>query len=288
MRLKIFLLSFSILLSLSASLPVKALGQVDLARRIEILKYEISLLQMLISNWQLQGPITASSYLAVDLSDNSVLLEKNPDKSYSIASVTKLMTAVIALENIDMDSEITLSEEMLTPLGQSPSLFEGLDISAENLLKASLIQSSNDAAESLSYFLDKEEFIGLMNKKAQQLGMDSTVFYDVHGLNSANSSRASDLVKLLAYIQENHAEILGITKSNDFWLPNEAGDLLKFQNVNNFYPLPAFIGGKTGYLPEARQTLASIFEVNGKQVAIVLLHSANRQADAFAILKELR
>jgi D-alanyl-D-alanine carboxypeptidase len=286
MRFKVFLLSFLLIFSVSS--PAKAFGQIDLARQIEILKYEISLLQMLLLNFQSAQGITASSYLAVDLSDNSILLEKNSDKAYPLASVTKLMTAVIALENIGMDQEITLTEEMLIPLGQSPSLFEGLNVSAENLLKASLIQSSNDAAESLAHFLGKEKFIDLMNEKAQELGMDGTVFYDVHGLNSANNSRAADLVKLLVYIRENHAEILSITKSNSLWLPNETGTMLKFQNVNNFYPLLAFIGGKTGYLPEAKQTLASIFNVSGKEIAIVLLHSANRQADVFAILKELR
>jgi len=286
MKFKVLLLSFLLLFSVFS--PAKAFSQVDLVRQIEILKYEISLLQMLLLNFQAQQGITASSYLAVDLSDNSVLLEKNPGQAYPIASVTKLMTAVIALENIDMDRKITLTEEMLTPLGQSPSLFEGLNASAENLLKASLVQSSNDAAESLAYFLGKEKFIGLMNEKTQELGMDGTVFYDVHGLNPANISRATDLVKLLAYVRENHAEILSIAKDNNFWLPDETGTLLKFQNVNNFYPLLAFVGGKTGYLPEAKQTLASIFNVNGKQIAIVLLHSVNRQADAFAILKELR
>jgi len=285
MRIKVFLLSFLLLFSLS--FPAKA-DSVSLARAIEILKQEISLLQMLLLNMQSSGPITASSFLAVDLSDNSVLLEKSPDKAYPIASVTKLMTTLVALENIDMDEEITLTEEMLIPLGQSPSLFNGLTISAENLLKATLIQSANDAAESLAYFLGKEKFIRLMNRKAQELDMDDTVFYDVHGLNPANVSTTKDLVKLLAYIRKNHAEILTIAKDNNFWLPDETGTMLKFQNVNNFYPLTAFIGGKTGYLVDAKQTLASIFDVNGRQIAIVLLHSANRQADVFAILKELR
>jgi len=58
--------------------------------------------------------------------------------------------------------------------------------------------------------------------------------------------------------------------------------------VNNFYPLAEFIGGKTGYLPQAKQTLASIFDVNGKQIAIVLLYSSNRQADVFSIIKQIK
>jgi D-alanyl-D-alanine carboxypeptidase len=284
MKTKIFLLFLACFLFCSG--PAKA-DSISLTRIIEILKQEISLLQLLLSNMQSASPVSAAAYLAVDLSNNNVLLEKNSNQAYSIASVTKLMTALISLENIDQEEEIVLTKDMLSPLGQSPSLFAGLKIKARDLVKAALIQSSNDAAGSLSYFLGQEKFIKLMNDKAKELDMVKTVFYDVHGLNAANVSSAQDLVKLLSYIKKNQPEILNITKSNDFWLPDEDGINLKFQNVNNFYPLTAFIGGKTGYLVEAKQTLASIFNVQGKQVALVLLRSTNRQADVFTILKKL-
>ena len=294
MKFKIFFLLF--LLLLFVFLPfiprtVKASGQAEMAKliqQIEILKREVFLLQTLLLSLQSQQEITAQSYLAVNFSDNSVVLEKNPNQPYSIASITKIMNAVIALENIDTDQTITLTEKMLEPLGQSPSLFLGLSVSAENLLKASLIQSTNDASEALAYFVGKEKFVDLMNLKAKEINMTNTVFYDVHGLNPANRSTATDLAKLLMYIYNNHPEILSIARDNNFWLPDSTGRLLKFQNVNNFYPLSAFIGGKTGYLPEAKQTLASIFNVNGDRVAIILLYSNNRQTDAFTILKQLR
>jgi len=293
MKLKIFFLLFSLSLFIFLPLVSKAveasslMETAKLSQQIEILKQEISLLQSLLLNLQSQQEITTQSYLVVNLSDNSVILEKNPNQLYRIASITKLMTAVIALENINTDKTITLTEKMLEPLGQSPSLFLGLNISAENLLKASLIQSSNDASEALAYFVKKEKFLGLMNQKAKELNMANTIFYDVHGLNPANHSTAADLAKLLTYIYKNHPEILTITRDNNFWLPDRTGRLLKFQNVNNFYPLSTFIGGKTGYLLEAKQTLASIFNVKGNPIVIVLLYSSNRQADAFAILKQL-
>jgi D-alanyl-D-alanine carboxypeptidase len=258
----------------------------NLSQQIEIIKQEISLIQSLILNSQSRKEITAKSYLAISLSDNSVILEKNSNQPYPIASVTKLMNAIVVLENIDMEKTITLTEKMLEPYGQSPSLFPGLNISAENLLKASLTQSVNDAAEALAYFMGKDKFLDLMNQKAKELNMTNTIFYDVHGLNPANRSTAQDLAKLLLYIYKNHAEILDITRDDNFWLPDKTGRLLKLRNQNNFYPLSTFIGGKTGDLPEAKQTLASIFNVNGP-VAIVLLYSNNRQADVFSILKKL-
>lgn len=260
----------------------------QLLRQIEILKREIALLQVLFSNSQLQQEITAPSYLVVNLSGNSVVLEKNSSQPYPPASITKLMTAIIVLENIDLNQTIILTREMLRPYGYSPALFAGAEISAENLLRASLIQSTNDATEALAYFLKKETFLSLMNQKAKELGMADTVFYDVHGLNPANRSTAENLARLLLYIYKNHPEILEITRNNNFWLPDSTARLLKFQNVNNFYPLSNFIGGKTGYLIEAKQTLASIFEIDKDPVAIILLFSDNRQADVFTILRKLR
>ena len=259
-----------------------------LLQKIEILKWEISVFQTLLSNFRLRQEINSPSYIAVNISNNSILLERNSNIRYPIASITKLMSAVITLENIDKNQKIKVTDEMLKPLGHSPSIFAGLNISAENLLRASLIQSTNDASESLSYFIGKEKFIELMNEKAKEIGMTSTIFYDSHGLNPLNQSTASDLSNLKSYIYKNHPEILTITKENNFWLPDKTGTLLKFRNVNNFYPLLDFIGGKTGYIKESKQTMASIFNVNGNPVSVILLYSNNRQADIFNILRQLK
>lgn len=290
MKHKIFFILFNILLLVflfSGVKTVEASVQTErdrLIQQIQILQKEIQRVKALISKFKLEKEITAESYLAVNLSDNSVVFKKNIDRLYPIASITKLMSAVVAFENIDINQTITLTEKMLEPLGYSPSLFLGLNVSAKNLLRASLVQSTNDAAESLTYFLEKGKFLALMNQKAKELDMVNTFFYDSHGLNPSNRSTAPDIAKLLIYIYENHPEILNITKDDNFWLPNQAGRLLKFKNVNNFYQIPEFIGGKTGYLPEAKQTLASLFNLNEEPIAIILLYSKNRQTDILKIL----
>ncbi len=294
MKHKIFFILFNIFFLVflfSGVKTVEASVQTDvqtekdrLIQQIQILQKEIQRLKALISKFKLEKEITAESYLAVNLSDNSVVFEKNIDRLYPIASITKLMTAVVAFENIDINQTITLTEKMLEPLGYSPSLFLGLNVSAKNLLRASLIQSTNDAAESLTYFLEKGKFLALMNQKAKELNMVNTFFYDSHGLNPKNLSTTPDIAKLSTYIYENHPEILNTTKYDNFWLPNQAGRLLKFKNVNNFYQIPEFIGGKTGYLPEAKQTLASLFNLNEEPIAIILLYSKNRQTDTLKIL----
>ena len=158
------------------------------AQQIEVAQQELLLLQTLIKNYNLNQTINADAYIAVDLSDNTVILQKNADKSYPIASVTKLMNAVISLQNTDMNEKITLTGDMLSPLGDSPCLYSGLKITAQNLFKAALIQSSNDAAEALSCFMGNEKFIELMNRQAQDLKMKNTVYRDVYGINSSNRS----------------------------------------------------------------------------------------------------
>lgn len=266
--------------------PVEAFSFAELNRQIQAIYEKIQQLKLSFANL---GPrINAQSYLVANISDNSVILEKNINNPHTIASITKLMNAVVAFENIDTEKKIILTEEMLKPLGYSPSLFKGLNVSAQNLLKASLIQSTNDASQSLTYFLKDKNFLELMNQKAKELGMANTCFYDVHGLNPSNKSTASDLLKLLKYIYANHPEILDITKNNDFWLPNQTGRLLKFANLNSFYNLSEFIGGKSGYLPEAKETFASLFNVNGKPIAVILLYSDNKKTDTLEILEWLK
>jgi D-alanyl-D-alanine carboxypeptidase len=262
---------------------------INLNQQIQDLQKKIQDLMSLFSNTRIPetktiNGIAGDSYIAVDLSNNSVILEKNIDKSYTIASITKLMNSVVTLENINLAQTITLKEKMLEPVGYSPSLFLGLNVSAENLLKASLIQSTNDAAESLTYFLDEGEFLKLMNKKAEEIGMTNTHYYDVHGLNPQNHSTASDLVKLLNYINKNHPKILAITKDNNFWLPNPVGRLLKFANLNGFFGSSEFIGGKSGYLPEAKHSFASLFNIKGKTYAIVVLCSDKSKTDTSKIV----
>ena len=280
-----FLFSFLIQEKISA----QTLEQLELINKlkaqIQYLQQEIERLKASLKT--IEG-ISAQSYLVVNLSDNSIILEKNKERQYIPASITKLMTAVIASENLDLDQKITLSQEMLSPLGWSPALYLGLNVSGKNLLKATLIQSTNDAAFALTFFLPRDEFLKLMNQKAKGLSMKDTVFFDVHGLSKENKTTAQDMVLLLDYIYQKHPEILGITKDDDFWLPGPDGKLLKFKNVNNFYQLPEFVGGKTGYLIAAGQNLASVFIIKNKPLALILLSSQNRQIDTIKILDWLK
>ncbi len=240
----------------------------------------------MVLSFYLQQEVTADSFLVTSLSNDSIIFKKNNKERYPIASVTKLMAAVVALENIDLDEEIVLKDKMFTPHTRlSPSLPMGLSVSAENLIKASLIQSTNYAAEALTYFLENGEFVDIMNEKAEEIGMEDTFFYDAHGLSIMNQSTTADTTKLISYIHENHPDILEITRDDDFWMPCPESEMCKFMNLNIFHSHPDFIGGKTGYLHKAKQTFLCLFEVNGEIIAISLLSSEDRKEDTMKIIE---
>ncbi len=266
-----------------------------LIEQLQSLIKKINDLRWQLEKTELQKELSASSYLLVDLSNNFAILNKNHKKNYPLASVTKLMTGVVTLENIDTDSEIVLTSKMLEPYGFSPAIHLGKNITAKDLMKAALIQSTNDAAESLTYFLNEGEFISLMNEKAKELGMYNTSFCDAHGLSYQNCSSALDIFRLISYIKENHPHLLEITKEEKFQLEGECvGKICTFKNLNLFHGLAEFVGGKTGYLPlqaniqNAGQTFAGIFEFKEIPYAVILLNSRNRASDVQKITDWLR
>jgi len=263
-------------------------GALTLQQQINIISSEIHNLKSLLKSMESTEAVTANAYIVMDAESKKIILEKNSGQQYPIASITKLMNAVVTLENIDTKTTVRLTKAMLKPAGHSPSLFLNSKISVGNLLKASLIQSVNDAAQALSNAVGAGKFVNLMNQKAKVLGMENTVYYDAHGLNPKNVSTADDLAKLANYIYQKHPEILDITKDNNFWLPDAKGKLLKFKNLNNFYIMPDFIGGKTGRLIEAKETMASLFVINGKPVIVVVLYSGNAQADTLKLVESAK
>ncbi len=237
------------------------------------------------ANFVFAEEISAGAYLVVDAVSQKTILEKDPKKQYSIASVTKLMNAVVTLEHISKKTTVRLTKAMLKPEGHSPSIFLNSKILVGNLLKASLTQSVNDASQALSYAVGIGRFVKLMNKKASALNMQQTVYYDAHGLNPKNKSTAADLARLLTHIYQKRPEILELTKNDNFWLPDVKGRLLQFKNLNDFYSMPNFMGGKTGYLVEAKKNMASIFSINGKPVIVVVLYSDNAKTDTLRLVE---
>ncbi|MDD3292783.1 MAG: serine hydrolase, partial [Candidatus Pacebacteria bacterium] len=189
--------------------------------------------------------ISASSYYSVLIDNNEkVFFQRNVDEKNSIASLSKLMTAVIVLENYNLKDKIIISQKAVDTFGGVGNLKAGEIFSIDSLLKMTLIESNNDAAEALAEKIGRSNFISLMNKKAFELNMKDTNFINPTGLdfNESNISTIDDLKKLILYIIEKHpliSEILSISEINIHHKIETTNILL---NENNSY-----IWGKTGF-----------------------------------------
>jgi len=187
------------------------------------------------------------SALVKNLGTNFYFLELNINQRWPLASLTKLLTAVVALENIEDDQRV------------------------DNLIKMMMIASDNQAAEVLADILGKKEFIAAMQTKTQELSMQQTSIFDPTGLSFLNQSTVKDLEKLLDYIIKNHPKILQFSRETELTIGNQ-----KILNINRFAGQPNFLGGKTGYTDEANGNLVSIFEHHGKPILIIVLGTADK------------
>lgn len=216
------------------------------------------------------NPISAS-YCALDCENLKVLSEKNKDHVQSVASISKVMTALIVLEHaslyemVEIDSSVTHSE------GSSVYLISGETYSVETLLYGLLLRSGNDAAIALALYTsdhDIDQFIQWMNDKASYIGMMYTNFENPSGLEKpyGNQSTAYDMALLMCYASNNMPlmKILGTgsyaTSKHGVW-----------SNKNRLLSMnKRVIGGKTGFTNKAGRTLVSIAE-DGNRISIVTL-----------------
>lgn len=234
-------------------------------------------------------PLTsADAYLIADLETQEILFGKNVDKERPIASLTKLMTAIVASEILSPEEQITVSQRAVATEGWRGSLRAGDVMSLNSLLRPLLLESSNDAAEAVAEYVGRDLFRDHMNAKARALGMEETVFEDPSGLSEKNTSTARELLLLTRYIYTNQDDIFNTTqlKTADVFLE----DTLEYRHYVNNNPLvshPDFSGGKNGYTDEARKTLITVFNLKynntTRPVAIIVLGSENHDGETRAL-----
>ena len=224
--------------------------------------------------------ISASSYIVMDYNSNRILEGSNINDKRLIASTTKIMTCIIALENSDIKQEVEISSDVLKSYGSGIYVEVGEKITLEDLLYGLMLRSGNDAAIEIARVVSNsmDEFVKIMNDKAQELKMNDTLFVNSSGLEdnqgNGNKSSAYDMALLMSYALKNDKfkEIIStkqkIVKTNyktyDWYNKN---DLL----FNYKY----CIGGKTGYTKKAKRTLVSASTKDGKTIIIVTLNDPN-------------
>lgn len=228
---------------------------------------------------------SAESAIIEDANSGMVMLAKRPDQQRSIGSVTKLMTALVFLDqNPDLNQTVTLDPTLDLIEGGRIYLafYDGLLL--HDVLGASIVGSDNTATESLMRFsgLEREEFIKKMNEKAFELGMGSTSFVDPTGIDAGNMSTARDLVKLVRASEE-PSVLSDFMQTEKLYIQHESGRVIEIENTNTL--LESFLNdgeyviraGKTGYLPQAGYVLATSVDHNGDKVYVVVLGSDSKE-----------
>jgi D-alanyl-D-alanine carboxypeptidase len=238
--------------------------------------------------WSVLDPeIKARSTLIQSLDENFPFLHYNIHKQWPIASITKLMTAVVVLEQIGENKKIPVSETAVSVEGIAGGLKSGEVYSASDLIKIMLLSSSNDAAASFEeYSGGRDEFIRFLNKKARELGMNDTVFYDGSGLSDLNVSTTNDLLILTKYIVAHHPEIFSWTRMNSFLV--EPLNDPKTRTITSIIPFlddRNFLGGKTGTIESSHENFLGIFLLGKYRVVTIVLGSPNRISEIYSFLQ---
>lgn len=232
-----------------------------------------------IRNWAVEEPdIDAKAAIIFDTHRNKVLWKKNIDEVLPIASITKLMTAAIVIENMKLERVVNVSQTAYEAPGNMGGLIANEKITVKTLLYAMLMESSNDAAVALAEAVGQEKFLKLMNQKAQGLDMTSTVFVDPSGFSPANVSSINDLIKLVRYTL-NHRLIWQITSTPVIYLRSADGQYdHRFLNNNHLLSrLENVVGGKTGYTEQAKGCMVLVTTKPSQENLItIVLGSADR------------
>ncbi len=227
--------------------------------------------------------VKAKSIAIKKLGDNYYFLKIGTDQRWPIASITKLMTATIALEKFPPSQPIFFNDKIIATEGASGGFQSGEAFAAIDLVKALMIVSSNDAAMALAEAHGYQNFIDAMQIKAAELGMKQTTFYDPTGLSFLNQSTIDDLEKLVKYVFEKHPEIFGFSRERALLI----GGKKNLININEFSGQPDFIGGKTGYTDDASGNLISLFQNpsgGDAPILIVVLGTDDRFGDTRRLL----
>lgn len=237
----------------------------------------------------LSNAITAKSALTFDLTSNNALFNKNIHERIPMASLTKIMTAIVAMEHPKADDTYYVPRAAL--VGEdSMGLSAGETLTLHELLYGLVLNSGNDAAEVLAqnYPAGRAAFIQAMNEKAISLGLTDTHFTNPSGLQGEGDQHttAYDLLVITRYALNNFPVFADVARTIEHHMPatttHKAYDLYNETNLMTTYPGVA--GVKTGYTPEAGLCLITLLNYNGHEILGVLLGSENRRLEMVSLL----
>ena len=215
--------------------------------------------------------MTAKAFLIYDPVFDQVILQDNMNEVRSIASISKLFSAMVAADSFADDQSFIMSANAKT-VGSSSDLPVGFTLSLSDALTYLLIRSSNDVANQVKLTHDQlypsTPFVQKMNQKAREIGLVSTRFSGPSGLENDNVSTAYELAMTIDYMRTNYPELLSLGRQ-----PILNRGSVKLESSSPIRLQSGWLGGKNGYISRSGRTTASLFSVDDKEVIIVHLGS---------------
>lgn len=234
----------------------------------------LSLLQ-LICVINVQALESSNSSILIEMNSGRIIYESNSNEKKLIASITKIMTAILVIENANIKETIKVGDEILKMYGTNIYIQQEELITIEDLLYGLILRSGNDAAIALATYIGgtEEKFVDMMNQKARELGMEQTQFKNSHGLDdyTENYSSAKDMAILSTYAYKNNTykKIAGTQK----YTTKTSSKSYLWYNRNKLLSQYEFCtGGKNGYTPRAGRTLVTTAEKNNMSLTAVTLN----------------
>lgn len=231
------------------------------------------------------GKITATAYYVKDLTTGTEVAEYNQDRLLPIASLSKLVTAVIERKLIAPATKITITGSIMATYGNTADFKVGETFTAADLLYPLLMVSSNDAAEAYAQSYGRAKFIAAMNAFTQSIGAYRTIFADPSGLSPQNESTASDMALIVDWIRKNDPTIIAVTDIETKTVRNHT-----WINPTHFLSWSYYQGGKNGYTDEADRTAVSLFTLGSRKdtYVVVVLGSDDRDGDEIKLLGKVK
>ncbi len=225
-----------------------------------------------------QPYLNAQGGIVIDIDTASILFSKNADQKFALASLTKIMTAIISIENYQQNDIITVPESAPTVSGSKINLRTSEQITVGSLLYGLLLYSGNDAAHTLASKMGEEKFLEKMNQKAKDLGLNSIFYGDESGLDQRNSATLKEIALLSIYALKN-PKFAKIVKTNETTIYSSDGQIAHpLKNTNRLLrDFPGTFGVKTGFTNEAGHCLIAAAQRGNAKILSVVVDSPGDQ-----------
>ncbi len=226
----------------------------------------------------------------MDMDSHRIIYGKDVHYVQSVASISKVMTAICAIENTDINKTITVGDEVLKAYGSGIYVQIGEEIKIKDLLYGLMMRSGNDAALVIAKNTggDVKKFVSLMNKMAKKIGMRNTKFNNPSGLDEedeGNLSSAYDMALLMSYAMKNK-DFRKIVSIKEYTLKTNK-NVYKWKNKNKLlYTYKNTTGGKTGFTKKARRTLVTSASYDNMNLTVVTINDGNDFKDHVDLYEE--